>query len=101
MVVHPNGVRTEGRDAMVAGMRKALSRYRGIAVRHWFDHLLIEPGPEGAPAVSSCSLVSRTDREGDVTFEPTFVVEDTLVRVDGRLLTRERIIHRDTPGDDS
>ncbi|WP_461027783.1 nuclear transport factor 2 family protein [Streptomyces sparsus] len=101
VVVHSNGVRAEGRAAMVAGMRAALPRYRGIAVRHWFDHLLIEPGADGTLEVSYCSLVSRTDREGNVTFEPTFVVEDTLVRVDGRLLTRSRVIHRDTPADEA
>ncbi|WP_055586905.1 nuclear transport factor 2 family protein [Peterkaempfera griseoplana] len=100
VVVHANGARAEGRAEMVAGMYANKPRYRDIAVRHWFDHLLIEPvvgGEEGELRVSYYSLVSLADREGRLTFEPTFTVEDVLVRRGGRLLTRERVIHRDLP----
>ncbi|GAA2382401.1 nuclear transport factor 2 family protein [Streptomyces glaucosporus] len=99
VVVHANGERAQGREAMVAGMRANLPRYRDIAVRHWFDHLLIETDPrdEDTLRVSYYTLVTQTDREGRVSFQPTFTVEDVLVRRDGELLTRERVIHRDTP----
>ncbi|WP_030988261.1 nuclear transport factor 2 family protein [Streptomyces sp. NRRL S-1813] len=98
-VLHANGELAKGREAMVAGMRAALPRYRDIAVRHWFDHLLIEPvDRQGAELrVSYYSLVTRTDRAGVVTFEPTFTVEDVLVRREGQLLTQSRVIHRDSP----
>lgn len=98
-VVHAGGHVQRGREEMLAGMRAALPRYRDIAVRHWFDHLLIEtdPADEDVLRVSYYSLVTRTDREGNVAFEPTFTVEDELVRRDGRLFTRRRTIHRDTP----
>ncbi|MEU8995908.1 nuclear transport factor 2 family protein [Streptomyces caniferus] len=98
-VLHANGEVAKGREAMVAGMRAALPRYRDIAVRHWFDHLLIEPADEPGEElrVSYYSLVTRTDRAGVVTFEPTFTVEDVLVRREGQLLTRSRVIHRDAP----
>lgn len=98
-VVHAGGQRQRGRAEMIAGMRAALPRYRDIAVRHWFDHLLIETDPADADIlrVSYYTLVTQTDRDGNVTFQPTFTVDDVLVRVDGRLLTRSRVIHRDTP----
>ncbi len=100
VTVHSNGQRAEGREAMIAGMRLALPRYKDIAVRHWFDQLLIEPDETGETLrVSYYSLVTRTDREGNVVFEPTFTVEDELVRRDGELITRERVIHRDVPAE--
>jgi actinorhodin biosynthesis protein ActVIA len=100
VVVHSNGARAEGRKEMIAGMYRSLPRYRDIAVRHWFDHLLIEPvadSPEGELRVSYYSLVTLVGVQGNLTFEPTFTVEDVLVRRDGVLLTKERIIHRDLP----
>ncbi|OKJ94636.1 hypothetical protein AMK26_33080 [Streptomyces sp. CB03234] len=98
-VVHAGGRRQRGRAEMIAGMRAALPRYRDIAVRHWFDHLLIDTDPADADTlrVSYYTLVTQTDRDGNVTFQPTFTVDDVLVRVDGRLLTRSRVIHQDTP----
>ncbi|MFD5232863.1 nuclear transport factor 2 family protein [Streptomyces qaidamensis] len=98
-VVHADGHRQHGKAEMLAGMRAALPRYRDIAVRHWFGHVLIEPceGDPGTLRVSYYSLVTLTDREGKVTFQPTFTVDDVLVRRGGRLLTRSRLIRRDTP----
>lgn len=94
------GERLEGREALVANMEAALPRYEGLAVRHWFDKLLIEPlpdDPDEAVKVSYYTLVTRVDASGTVTFEPTFTVEDVLVRRDGELATRSRVIHKDTP----
>ena len=89
------GEKIEGRAAMIAGAKHALPRYAGVAVRHWNDHYLVDEVDENTLNVSYCSLVTRTDAEGAVTFEPTFFIEDVLVRVDGGLLTRSRTIHRD------
>ncbi|WP_433547499.1 nuclear transport factor 2 family protein [Streptomyces sp. CA-294286] len=98
-VVHAGGQRQSGRAEMVAGMRANLPRYRGVAVRHWFDHLIIDVDADDPDTVrvSYYTLVTLTDAEGKVSFQPTFTVEDELVRRDGRLLTRERVIHRDEP----
>ncbi|MFF2509121.1 nuclear transport factor 2 family protein [Streptomyces sp. NPDC058067] len=98
-VVHAGGQRQSGRVEMIAGMRANLPRYQDIAVRHWFGHLLIEADPqdEDTVRVSYYTLVTQTDREGKVSFQPTFTVDDVLVRRDGRLLTRSRVIHRDSP----
>jgi actinorhodin biosynthesis protein ActVIA len=100
VVVHADGHRQAGREEMVAGMRARLPRYKDVAVRHWFGHLLIEAGGAGEDTVrvSYYTLVTQVDGEGKVSFQPTFTVEDVLVRVDGRLLTRSRVIHRDVPG---
>lgn len=98
-VVHAGGQRQSGRAEMIAGMRANLPRYKDIAVRHWFGHLLIEADPEDEDTirVSYYTLVTQTDREGKVSFQPTFTVDDVLVRRDGGLLTRSRVIHRDSP----
>jgi actinorhodin biosynthesis protein ActVIA len=89
------GERVEGRAAMLATSLAALPRYAGVAVRHWNDHYVLEPAGEERWAVSYCSLVTRTADDGAVTFEPTFLVEDVLVRVAGELRTASRTIHRD------
>jgi uncharacterized protein YndB with AHSA1/START domain len=91
------GERAEGRAAMLAGMRAGLPRIAGVAVRHWFDKMLVEPLGEDTYAVSYYTLVSRTGADGQISFEPTFTVSDVLVRRDGALLTRSRSIYRDTP----
>lgn len=91
------GERAEGRAAMLAGMRAGLPRIEGYAVRHWFDKMLVEPVDGSTWAVSYYTLVSRTDREGKISFEPTFTVSDVLVRRDGVLLTKSRSIFRDAP----
>lgn len=88
-----------GRAALVASSRTALPRYAGVAVRHWNDHYLIDQLGEDTLAVSYRSLVTRTAVDGAVSFEPTFSVQDVLVRVDGELLTKSRTIYRDMPAE--
>src|SRR5262249_37694383 len=56
--------RAKGRETMIAGMYAALPRYKGVVVRHWFDHLLIESAADGSLIVSYNSLVTRCDAEG-------------------------------------
>lgn len=89
--------KVEGRAALIAGASAALPRYKGVAVRHWNDHYLIDEIDENTLKVSYASLVTRTTADGVVSFEPTFSIEDVLVRVDGRLYTKSRTIHRDLP----
>ena len=91
------GERVEGRAALIAGARQALPRCEGVAVRHWNDHYLIDVVDTDTLNVTYRSLVSRCDLEGNVTFEPTFSVEDVLIRVGGKLYTRSRTIYRDEP----
>ncbi|WP_117210711.1 nuclear transport factor 2 family protein [Allorhizocola rhizosphaerae] len=91
------GEKAVGRETMIAGMRAALPRYQGIVVRHWFDHLTFNRGENGDINVTYYTLVTRTDAAGNVTFEPTFTVDDALVWVDGELQTKSRYIVKDTP----
>jgi actinorhodin biosynthesis protein ActVIA len=91
------GEKVEGRAALIAGASAALPRYKGVAVRHWNDHYLIEEVDENTLNVSYASLVTRTTEEGQVSFEPTFSIDDVLVRIDGELYTKSRTIHRDLP----
>lgn len=91
------GEKVEGRAALIAGANAALPRYANGAVRHWNDHYVIEEIDENTYDVSYCSLVTRTDKAGNVTFEPTFFIQDVLVRVNGELQARSRTIHRDEP----
>lgn len=74
-----------------------MPRYANAAVRQWNDHFLIEEVDENTLTVAYSSLVSRTDADDNVTFEPTFSVQDVLVRIDGELYTKSRTIHRDRP----
>lgn len=99
VVVHAGGHRQQGREEMLAGMRANLPRYKDVATRHWFGQLLIETDPQDADTVrvSYYTLVTQTDREGKVAFQPSFIVDDVLVRRDGSLLTQSRVIHKDSP----
>lgn len=93
------GERAEGRTAMIEGMYAALPRYKGVVVRHWFDHLIVEPSDDGSLKVSYYTLVTRVNKEGHVVFEPTFTIDDVLVRIDGKLHTKSRYIIKDTPAE--
>lgn len=79
--------------------------YDGLVYRYWFDRLLVEPAPaagedaltdEDALRVRYLAIVSMTDAEGKVSFEPTTVVQDTLVRRDGELATKRRVVTHDS-----
>jgi actinorhodin biosynthesis protein ActVIA len=91
------GEKVVGRAQLIAGAKAALPRYANGAVRHWNDHYVIEEVDDNTINVSYCSLVTRTDKAGNVTFEPTFFIEDVLVRVNGELQAKSRTIHRDEP----
>ncbi|MER0443393.1 nuclear transport factor 2 family protein [Streptomyces sp. Edi4] len=101
-VWHAGGSVQRGRQEMLAGMRASLPRYKDVAVRHWFDHLLVEADADDPDTlrVSYYTLVALTDRGGKVSFQPTFSVDDVLVRREGVLFTSKRVIRRDTPGPD-
>ena len=44
--------KVEGRAALIAGASAALPRYKGVAVRHWNDHYLIDEVDENTLNVS-------------------------------------------------
>ncbi|MFD8230104.1 nuclear transport factor 2 family protein [Streptomyces massasporeus] len=91
------GQKLEGRAALLEHARAALPRYREVVVRHWNDNYRMEQSEDGSLTVAYGSLVTLTDKEGQVRFESTYAVTDVLVRVDGRLRTRSRTLLRDRP----
>lgn len=70
--------------------------YDGLVYRYWFDRLLIEPADDGSLKVRFQAIVSLTDGSGKVSWEPTTVVDDVLVRRDGELFTRARVVTHDS-----
>lgn len=96
-VVHADGERTRGRAEMVAAMRARLPRYREVSTQHWFGQLLIESLADGSLGISYYTLVAQVDENG-LSFQPTYTVDDVLVREPGGALrTRSRIIRRSGP----
>jgi actinorhodin biosynthesis protein ActVIA len=71
--------------------------YNGLVYRYWFDRMRIEPVDDTTYHVYYQAIVSMTDRKGKVSFEPTTTVKDVLVRIDGELYTKSRVVTHDTP----
>lgn len=86
-----------GREKLVTEIRASLPHYGTSVFRHWFDKTVVEPVDEATYKVTFRSLVSITDEAGQVTFEPSATVEDVLVRRDGRLLSKSRVVRHDIP----
>lgn len=63
--------------------------------RHWFNHLVLDPRPDGCIEATAYALVITTRPGGRPEIQPASVVLDELVREDGRLLTRSRRILHD------
>lgn len=76
---------------------KNIAYYDGLVYRYWFDRMRVEPVDDDTLHVRYQAIVSMTDRSGKVSFEPTTTVQDVLVRIDGVLHTRSRIVTHDTP----
>ncbi|MER0443351.1 nuclear transport factor 2 family protein [Streptomyces sp. Edi4] len=114
----PGGWRLEGRAQLLTEMRqrrgdperplveevsarearqKNIAYYDGLVYRYWFDRMRIDPVGEDTLHVRYQAIVSMTDAAGKVSFEPTTVVEDVLVRIDGELYTRSRLVTHDSP----
>ncbi|MEY9876233.1 actinorhodin biosynthesis protein ActVIA [Streptacidiphilus sp. MAP12-33] len=87
----------ESRPALLGGLGANIPRYGASTIRHWFENRRVEVLDDGALRVTATCLVSITHPTGEVVFEPSCVVTDELVRVDGELLTRSRIIRHDLP----
>ncbi|GHH51060.1 nuclear transport factor 2 family protein [Streptomyces candidus] len=73
-----------------------IAYYDGLVYRYWFDRMLIVPAADDTLKVRYQAMVSMTDAQGKVSFEPTTVVEDVLERRDGELMTRSRVVTHDS-----
>lgn len=87
---------TSGRAALTEGLSRSIpALYGSSTIRHWFENRVVEAADDGSLRVTQTSIVSVTDENGDVTWEPSCTVEDVLVRVDGVLHVSERLIAHD------
>ncbi|MGH3938169.1 MAG: nuclear transport factor 2 family protein [Pseudonocardiaceae bacterium] len=86
-----------GRADLLAGLRKAADALAAEGVRYRRCHTMIavEPRPEGQLSVRAYVQVVRTQRGGEPTLHAMCVCQDVLVREDGELKVRERVVTRD------
>ncbi|MEU6668136.1 nuclear transport factor 2 family protein [Streptomyces sp. NPDC046727] len=94
---YQGGWQLQSRGALLEGMRGNIPRYGTSTIRHWFENRRADPQPDGSIRVTAACLVSVTDEDGAVTFEPSCVVTDELVRTEEGLRARSRIIRHDVP----
>jgi actinorhodin biosynthesis protein ActVIA len=92
----PDGWRMQGRSELVSATRMNTARYGETVFRHWFENRLIEVVDEETLNVSYTALVSLTNPDGTVGFEPSCTVRDVLVRQDGELRVLSRQLRHDT-----
>lgn len=85
------------RAGILAEVVRFHERFRDDPVhrRHWFNHLVLDPRPDGCIEATAYALVITTRPGGRPEIQPASVVLDELVREDGRLLTRSRRILHD------
>jgi len=86
-----------GRAALRAGLLEAAETLAAQGVRYRRCHSMISvlPQPGGELRVRAYVLVVRTVRGGGSVPHAMCVCEDVLVRVDGELKVRERVVTRD------
>ena len=63
--------------------------------RHWFNHMVLDPQPDGSIRSTVYALVVTTRPGGRPEIQPSSLVHDVLVREGGELLTRSRRITHD------
>src|SRR5688572_15094429 len=85
------------RAGIVAELHRFHERFADDPVirRHWFNMLSVDPQDDGTIHTTYYALVVTTRPERNVTIAPSCVVNDVLVRADGALLTRSRIVDHD------
>ena len=84
-----------GRAGIVGAMSGLVDRFRAARVQrhHWFGMRRVDTLDDGAIESVYYAIVSHTTADGTVTFEPSSVVTDHLVRTDdGELAVRSRLI---------
>ena len=92
---HASGLfKLEGREQIAGGTNASLEHYGDKVFRHWTNHLRVEPVGDEVHA-GFTAIVSVTDQDGRVTWEPSCTVNDILVRHEGRLLVRSRVLQHD------
>ncbi|MGC5033497.1 nuclear transport factor 2 family protein [Micromonospora sp. DT229] len=86
-----------GRAALHTGLLKVAETLaaQGVRYRRCHSMMSVAPQPGGELRVRSYVLVVRTVQGGESVVHAMCVCEDVLVRVDGELKVRERVVTRD------
>jgi actinorhodin biosynthesis protein ActVIA len=95
VIEHASGLfKLTGRQEIAGGIELSIQTYGAKAFRHWYNHLRVE---EAGGEIRSrfTAMVSVTDESGLVTWEPSCEVADILVRQEGKLAVRHRIMRHD------
>jgi 3-phenylpropionate/cinnamic acid dioxygenase small subunit len=89
-----------GRVDLAAGLRRAAAQLDAEGVRYRRCHTMmsVRERPDGSVFVRCYVQVVRTVRGGGSTLHAMCVCEDVLVRADGELKIRERVVTRDDVG---
>ncbi|HZM81104.1 MAG TPA: nuclear transport factor 2 family protein [Candidatus Limnocylindrales bacterium] len=95
VIEHTSGLfKLTGRREIAGGIELSIQTYGGKAFRHWYNHLQVaEAGDEIHTRFTA--IVSVTGESGLVTWEPSCTVRDILVRQNGKLAVRHRIMRHD------
>lgn len=95
VVEHVSGLfKLTGTQEIAGGIGLSIQTYGGKVFRHWSNHLRVEQAGDEIHTRQTV-IVSVTDQSGLVTWEPSCTVEDVMVRLDGKLAVRHRILQHD------
>jgi actinorhodin biosynthesis protein ActVIA len=95
VVEHSSGLfRLAGTQEIAGGIGLSIKTYGDKVFRHWSTHLRVEQAGDEI-LTRQTVIVSVTDERGLVTWEPSCTVEDVLVRHNGRLAVRHRLLRHD------
>lgn len=94
-IEHDAGARIQGREAMLADMRRRLPAYAGIKTKHWFGQVLVTADDDQI-LTDYYACLTLVAPDGSVKVTGTYSVRDVLVSSGTGLRVRERLIRPDT-----
>jgi actinorhodin biosynthesis protein ActVIA len=95
IIEHASGLfKLTGTREIAGGIGLSMETYNGKVFRHWANNLRVRE-EAGEIHTRQTVIVSVTDESGLVTWEPSCTVEDVIVRREGRLAVRHRLMHHD------
>jgi actinorhodin biosynthesis protein ActVIA len=95
--IHDPGETVEGRANIAAATETNVAKIRETKVvrRHWFGMIIIEPGGDDQIRTQYAATTTLTAPDGGAALGTSSLVDDVLVRRDGRLSTASRTVHSD------
>jgi actinorhodin biosynthesis protein ActVIA len=95
--VHVPGEVVRGRARIAAEIARNVERVQQAKAvrRHWFGMLVFEAESDDLIRTRYAAITSSTSMDGTASLGASSLVEDVLVRRDGRLWTTSRTVHSD------